>query len=333
MAIDPRPDFGQKLEKIGLSFHSWDNYWKEDVCYRFSARQVDLLEEATRELHRMCIEAVRFVIGQNRFAQLGIPEAFERPVRESFTRQDFTLYGRFDLAYDGNSAPKLLEYNADTPTSLLESAVAQWYWLEECFPQHDQFNSLHDRLVERWKQLGSSVTTIYFASSSENEEDWVCTTYLMDTATQAGYRARHIYMEDIGWHAAGECFVDLDGRPIEALFKLYPWEWLMREEFGKNIAGATTRFIEPIWKSVLACKGLLPILWEMYPGHPNLLPAYFEPGKLDSYAKKPLYSREGANVELYRNGRLLRKTMVRTAGKASSIRRCTLCRTSAAGFR
>jgi glutathionylspermidine synthase len=195
----------------------------------------------------------------------------------------------------------------DTPTSLLESAVAQWYWLEECFPQHDQFNSLHDRLVERWKQLGSSVTTIYFASSSENEEDWVCTTYLMDTATQAGYWARHIYIEDIGWHAAGECFVDLDGRPIEALFKLYPWEWLMREEFGKNIAGATTRFIEPIWKSVLACKGLLPILWEMYPGHPNLLPAYFEPGKLDSYAKKPLYSREGANVELYRNGRLVAK--------------------------
>jgi glutathionylspermidine synthase len=92
-----------------------------------------------------------------------------------------------------------------------------------------------------------------------------------------------------------------------ALLKLYPWEWLMREEFGKNIAGATTRFIEPIWKSVLACKGLLPILWEMYPGHPNLLPAYFEPGKLDSYAKKPLYSREGANVELYRNGRLVAK--------------------------
>jgi glutathionylspermidine synthase len=97
----------------------------------------------------------------------------------------------------------------DTPTSLLESAVAQWYWLEECFPQHDQFNSLHDRLVERWKQLGSSVTTIYFASSSENEEDWVCTAYLMDTATQAGYWARHIYIEDIGWHAPENALLTL----------------------------------------------------------------------------------------------------------------------------
>lgn len=307
MAVTPRPDHGSKLEAIGLSFHSWDNYWKEDACYRFTAAQVDEIEEATRELHAMCIEAVRFVIRANRFAQLGIPQAFWRAIGDSFAQQDFTLYGRFDLAYDGTSPPKLLEYNADTPTSLLESAVAQWYWMKEKFPQYDQFNSLHERLVERWKLLGPAVKRIYFASLSENEEDWVCCTYLMDTATQAGYEAKHIFIEEIGWHASGECFVDLDGRPIEALFKLYPWEWLMCENFGKHIPTATTRFIEPLWKSVLACKGLLPILWEMYPNHANLLPAYFEPGKLVSYAKKPLYSREGANVELIENGRLLAK--------------------------
>lgn len=305
IATTPRPDFGKKLESIGLSFHSWDNYWKEDTCYLFTSRQVEMLEEVTQELHRMSIEAVRFVIANNRFAQLGIPQAFWKPIAQSFAQQDFSLYGRFDLAYDGKSAPKMLEYNADTPTSLIESAVAQWYWLEEKFPKGDQFNSLHERLVAQWKRLGNSVDTIHFTSLSENEEDWVCTTYLMDTAMQAGYKAQHIYIEDLGWHAPGECFVDLENRPIQALFKLYPWEWMMREEFGPMTVGCRTRFIEPVWKSVLSCKAILPILWELYPGHPNLLPAFFEPGHLTSYARKPFFSREGANIVLVEEGKVI----------------------------
>jgi glutathionylspermidine synthase len=102
-------------------------------------------------------------------------------------------------------------------------------------------------------------------------------------------------------------FVDVRHEPIETLFKLYPWEWLMREDFGPHLLACGSRLIEPMWKAVLSCKGLLPILWELYPGHPNLLPAYFEPGYLDEYARKPLYSREGANIELHSRQGILRK--------------------------
>ncbi|MBS1169151.1 MAG: gsp [Burkholderiaceae bacterium] len=305
LEIKPRPDYARKLENIGLSFHALDNYWNENVCYRFTAAEVDELEAATEDLHKMCLDAVQYVIEHNRFADLGIPPAFWQPIAASFARRDFHLYGRFDFAYDGQSPPKLLEYNADTPTSLLEAAVAQWYWLEEKFPQADQFNSLHEKLVARWKQFGPGIDTIHFASLAENEEDWVCATYLMDTAAQAGFEVRHIFVEDIGWSDERRTFVDLDEQPIAALFKLYPWEFMLREEFGAHVAEARTRFIEPLWKAVLSCKGLLPILWEMYPNHPNLLPAYFEPGKLSSYAKKPLYSREGANIELVENGKTI----------------------------
>jgi len=305
LTIDPRPDHGAKLEEIGLSFHGWDGYWKEDACYEFTADQVDMLEAVTQELHGMCLDAVRYIIERDRFAQLGIPVAFWDPIRDSFKRGDQSLYGRFDFAYDGINPPKMLEYNADTPTSLLESAVAQWYWLEEKFPRYDQFNSLHEKLVERWKQIAGNAKTITFASVTDNEEDWVCVHYMMDTAIQAGFEAKHIYVEDIGWN--GTNFIDLDKKKIEALFKLYPWEWVMREPFGEFVPKGKTQFIEPTWKSLLACKGLLPILWEMHPGHENLLAAYFEEdkGKLKSYAKKPLYSREGANVELFKDGELL----------------------------
>jgi glutathionylspermidine synthase len=305
LSIDRRPDHAAKLEAIGLSFHAWDDYWCEDVCYRFTSAQIDLLEARTAELHAMCIDAVAHVIQHKRLAELGIPAAYWRAIETSFARGDFSLYGRFDLAYDGVGEPKLLEYNADTPTSLLESAVAQWYWMKEKFPDADQFNSLHERLVERWKSLDSADGPIHFASLADNEEDWVCVHYLMDTAKQAGFEVRHIAVENLGWHPGLKCFVDEDEAPIGTLFKLYPWEWMMREAFGPMTIDCGTRFIEPMWKSVLSCKAILPILWELNPGHPNLLPAFFEPGRLTSYARKPFFSREGANIVLVENGRTI----------------------------
>lgn len=305
MAIAPRPDYASKLEAIGFSFHALDGYWDEHAYYRFTEAQIDEIEEATNTLHAMCLHAIRHVLDNKRLAEFDIPSAYWPAIAKSFAAGEFSLYGRFDLAYDGNSPPKLLEYNADTPTSLLEASVAQWYWLEEQIKGGDQFNSIHDRLLARWKQLLSKSGIIHFASVSDSEEDWVCVHYLMDTAVQCGFDAKHIYVEDIGWSEATRTFVDLDEKPIETLFKLYPWEFMMRDEFGRQTIDCTTRFIEPMWKSILSCKALLPILWELFPNHPNLLAAYFEPGRLSSYAKKPIYSREGANIEIFQDGKLL----------------------------
>lgn len=299
--ITARPDAASKLESQGLSFHSWDDYWKEDTCYRFTLAQIEEIEAATEVLHDMCMQALKVAINDKRLGQLGIPQKFWSAIKWSFERKDFSLYGRFDLAYNGKSPPKMLEYNADTPTSLLESAVCQWYWLEDQFKDQDQFNSIHERLVERWKQYPVN-SLIHVATIKDNEEDWVCATYIQETITQAGHNSKLIYIEDIGWDPNLKSFVDIDNDVIESIFKLYPWEFMMREEFADHILESTTRFIEPLWKSVLSCKGLLPLLWELFPDHPNLLPAYFEPGKLTSYAKKPFYSREGANITLVKDG-------------------------------
>lgn len=298
LTLTPRPDKASKLEAIGLSFHAWDDYWNEAACYRFSARQVDELEAATEALHAMCLQAVDHVIAHGRLAQLGFPAQAHGLIEASWQKREPSLYGRFDLAYAGLSPPRMLEYNADTPTSLLESAVAQWYWLQDVFPQADQFNSLHERLVERWQQLGIQ-GPLHVASLEDNEEDWVCTHYLIETALQAGLQAEHITMENIGWDTSRQRFVDMANQPMANLFKLYPWEWIFKEPFGQQIAASQTRFIEPAWKAVLSCKGILPVLWELFEGHPNLLPAYFEPGRLQHYARKPLFSREGANVQLH----------------------------------
>ncbi|MBV8847034.1 MAG: glutathionylspermidine synthase family protein, partial [Bryobacterales bacterium] len=139
-------------------------------------------------------------------------------------------------------------------------------------------------------------------ASMDNAEDWTTSTYLEDTARQAGFSTSLFPVEGIGWD--GSRFVAPDDRPLTAVFKLYPWEWMVREEFGKYLEQAATTWIEPPWKMVLSNKGILPVLWELHPGHPNLLPATFQAPSADKdWVKKPLLGREGGNVTLHCSGR------------------------------
>ena len=303
--IVPRPDWATQLESVGFHFHSLGGvYWDESACYRFSASEIDMLEEATEKLHELSLEAVAAIVDRGLFDRFAIDGWRAEYITESWRAAAPTLYGRFDFRYDGMNAPKLLEYNADTPTSLIEAAVAQWNWLQAVRPKSDQFNSLHEKLIARWSEIKSSLPGVppvmHFACVKDNEEDLGNTEYLRDTALQAGIEAVHIFVEDIGWSERDQQFVDLESRPIRALFKLYPWEWLLHEDFGPNLPRTRLQVVEPAWKVLLSCKAILAVLWELYPNHPNLLPAYFDADKLgERFVRKPLYSREGANVEVH----------------------------------
>lgn len=302
----PRPDWPQKMEALGFSFHSIDGvYWDERACYVFTAAEVDALEAATEELHQMCIEAAGHVIQSGNYERFAIPRDFLSLVERSWNDDEATLFGRFDFSWDGRGAPKMLEYNADTPTALIEASVAQWYWLQEVImprqPRADQFNSLHEKLISRWKEIGEELPskTVYFACIGESEEDVGNLDYLCDVATQAGITARFIDIADIGWDAVAKKFADTANNEIQSLFKLYPWEWMVREAFGMNLLASNIRIIEPAWKMLLSNKAILPVLWELYPDHPNLLPAFYEPQKfVTDFVKKPILSREGANVTI-----------------------------------
>ncbi len=300
----PRTDWASKVEQQGLTYHSHGNlpYWDETACYELRSEEVGALEAAANELHGRCIEAAAAVVENGWWNRLGIPELAVPTILQSWERDDFSVYGRFDFACDGATPPKLLEYNADTPTALFEAAVVQWFWLLDTHPASDQFNSLHERLIAAWQRWGGQA--LHFSAIKDHPEDEQTVLYLRDTAEQAGVRTQFIHVEDIGWN--GTEFVDLADLPIRNCFKLYPWEWLWHEEFGRHLPLEKTRFIEPVWKMILSNKGLLPILWELFPDHPNLLPAYESPGPLGgNYVRKPRLSREGANVSLVRDGRVI----------------------------
>lgn len=306
---NPRPDWRKRVESIGLTFHSHDNgpYWDESACYELTAQEVDILEKAANTLHFLCIDAAEAVIQNNWWSRLGIPEIAVPNILRSWERDDFSLYGRFDLSFDGNTPPKLLEYNADTPTALVEASVAQWFWLQDTRPDADQFNSIHERLIEAWKRWNGK--TIHFSSIKEHAEDEQTVLYLRDTCEQAGVKTKNVFIDDIGWDDKRSQFVDLDNEIIERCFKLYPWEWLWHEEFSAQLAKDSVQFIEPTWKMLLSNKGLLPILWELFPDHPNLLPAYENAEPLgERFIRKPKLSREGSNVTWVDGGVVLEET-------------------------
>ncbi|MDE1464468.1 glutathionylspermidine synthase family protein [Spartinivicinus poritis] len=312
VSINPRADWQALANQLGFKFHTLygEPYWDESAYYQFTLQQIESdIENPTAELHGMCLELVDKVVSNEQLLQrLHIPELYWDYIHNSWRAGDKHLYGRMDLAYDGSGPAKFYEYNADTPTSLYESAFWQWIWLEQIMEQSmlptgcDQFNSIQERLIERLAVLDIP-QPLYFACCKGTEEDRGTVQYFEDCALQAGLATKFIYVEDIGISPEGE-FTDLDDYTIPALFKLYPWEWLMEEAFGPAIPDSGTHFLEPPWKAVLSNKGILPLLWEMFPNHPNLLPAYFEDEINQNnqftkgFVRKPLLSREGSNITI-----------------------------------
>jgi len=307
LSITPRENWQQKVEAVGLTFHTLDNgqpYWDESAAYEFTAAEVDILEAAGNTLQEMCLAAAQHVIDEKRYAELDIPEAAIEAIEWAWENEPPALYGRFDLAWNGTGTPKLLEYNADTPTSLLEAAVIQWDWLQNVYPNADQFNSIHDKLIAKWQDIAPYLSKPIYFAAVDSPEDQLTIAYLRDTAQQAGLDTLQMYMEEIGWNDERQAFVDPNEDQMFSVFKLYPWEIMLSEEFGIHTLDTypDMRWIEPIWKLLLSNKGILPILWELYPNHELLLEAHFDsPGSMRDYIRKPLFSREGANITLVRD--------------------------------
>jgi glutathionylspermidine synthase len=312
-----RPGWREKAERLGFTFHHLDGqrYWDERAYYAFPLEEIeDGIEAPAAELHAMCLDLVDEVVkSEALMARLAIPETSRDDVAESWAAKAPSLYGRFDFAYDGAGPAKLFEYNADTPTSIYETAAFQWLWLEDLIASGglpagaDQFNSLYEKLKDRFAELFPGGGFVHFAGDPDSVEDRQNLRYLEDIAGQAGIEAKFVPIREIGLDADGK-LVDQDNYLIHALFKLYPWEEMLREPYAANVKSSGVMFLEPVWKSVLSNKGMLPLLWERHAGHPNLLPTFFEDDPQAaslgaSYVRKPLFSREGANIELVQAGR------------------------------
>lgn len=321
-----RPNFVEEHRGFGFDFGECTSpdglpYWTEEAGYEFTLSQIDAIEDASNELHQLCMEFVGDVVSTGDYPEeYYLSNDSKEAINTSWNRKDPHLYGRFDLGYD-NGKLRLLEYNADTPTGLLEASVAQWHWVENVpgilDQDRDQFNSIHDALIERWGVIGTKLPMMnklihFCATTVAGREDWGTLQYLIDTAVQAGINAHEMPMEDMVYDQPW--FLDSDNTRIAYSFKLYPWEWMMQEEFSVNINTSPTRWIEPAWKMLLSNKALLVQLWKKYGNECEyLLPTFINDNNMPNngipatgkWVVKPLFGREGANIAIFEDGNMV----------------------------
>ncbi len=306
--IVPRNNWESKIQAQGFVYYK--GYYNEDTAYKFTASEIGNIEVATREIFDMCLKVVQYVIDNDLWDEFFIPRKYADLIKWSWNEDLMSFYGRFDLAYNGSDI-KLLEFNADTPTALFEASVIQWYWLQEYNSSKDQFNSIHEKLVDHMKVCNQYFQDgkLWFSCVNHSQEDFITVKYMQDVAQQAGIENNFTYIEDVGLNT-GKQFVTKSGELIKNIFKQYPYEWMFYEEFGELLIATKDEcfWIEPAYKSILSNKMLLKYLYQLFPNSPYILPCEFGKPITKNYVKKPVFSREGANITIVSNGTIADET-------------------------
>lgn len=310
--ILPRTNWQGYVESLGVTFHTESDkmYWNESACYHFAAAEIEILRVATNEIEKRCLELVGHIVSHRRYAELDIPPYAWPLIESSWENGDKSVCGRLDFSYNGADPPKLLEYNADTVLCLLEASLLQRQWVDQVYPMCSQYNNIHNSLLRAWSE--QDVEFLHLACLSHYEEEFAATAYMADTALQAGFATKFIRMDKITWD--GRLYVDEEGQAIRVLYKLYPWDWMDPSVYSRLLK-TKTRMIEPAWRMIVNNKAFLVLLWERFPGHPNLLPAYFDPKPFSGqYFKKAFLGGGGRSVSFHSDQGVMTSPVFNTRG-------------------
>jgi glutathionylspermidine synthase len=307
------------LESLGFVWHtdSDQSSYISDELVVLSEQEAEAYYEATNELYDMYVEAAEYVVENNLFHEIGIPFNLVDVIKESWENDvHWHLYGRFDLAGGIDGRPiKLLEFNADTPTALFETAIVQWAMLKQNnLEESSQFNTTYEALVANFKRLVTLEEDVsnfeenydgwnfLFTSVKGNSEEENTVRLLQHIATEAGYNTEFAYIDDVEFDAEEGIFYN--DTNYELWFKLIPWEEIALEEsdlamlLSNIVKNQKAIIFNPAYTLLFQSKGLLKILWDLYPNHPLLLESSFEPLEGQKQVKKPIFGREGGNVSI-----------------------------------
>lgn len=306
-------------------------YIDSEYIVEITEAQADDIEAVAERMYEMCLEAVDKVIREERFEEFGISPLQAEFIKKSWDRREQTggaidrdpeLAGRFDFCWDGVNPPKFYEFNADCYTTLYEASVIQWAVANDLIERGEipedasQFNSIEEKMAERFAHIRELAKdqisdTLHLTCYTDYEEDLTTTNYMKHLAELGGWKTHFVDIGLIGANEAKESpdyakLFDEKDNEIKILYKLMPWEHLFENNYAEYIAEDKTLFLEPAWRAILSNKMLSVVLWEMYPGHENLIPTYTSPENLgDNYIEKPIFGRIGSGMRVIKDGKVV----------------------------
>ncbi len=312
-----KPLTSEFLESIGFYWHTDEDEtpYVADELVVVSKQEVQDYYEATNELYDMFVEAGEYVIENDLLHEIGIPFNLCEMVKLSWESDvHWHLYGRFDLAGGVDGKPiKLIEFNADTPTALFETAIVQWAMLKfNGMDEKSQFNNTYEALKENFKRLvvfegdtdefekNYDGWRILFSSVKGSIEDENTTKLLQSAANEAGFGTDFAFADDVEFDDEEGIFKEQES--FEYWFKLIPWENIGIDEGNLALTlreimhNQKAIILNPAYALMFQSKAFMKILWDLNPKHPLLLETSYEPLQGKKQVEKRLFGREGANT-------------------------------------
>lgn len=308
------------MEEVGMTWHTdldGQPYIADEIV-QVTEAETEAYYTAANALYDMYVEAAQHVIDNDLFLALDIPYNLIDPIRRSWGNDHRHLYGRFDFAGGVDGLPiKLIEFNADTPTSLFETAIVQWALLKaNGMNEAAQFNTVYDSLVKNFQRLVTgeadpqtfgdayNYQNILFSSMRDLPEDERTVRFLQQMANDAGFQTDFCYMDEVGF-LEQEGIFNPAGTRFDYWFKLYPWEDIALQTDGINgilddiTRNTDTVILNPAYTLLFQSKGMMKVLYDLFPDSPYLLETRTEVLQGQKQVAKKMFGREGANTVIY----------------------------------
>jgi glutathionylspermidine synthase len=325
ITIEPRQGWSAEAS----SRYSWHTPtatpgWHEDVYYKLTPDEAEELRTTAERCHRLVDTTVERAIRERLWPIIGIEQAIGDKIKAAWDDELPGLLSRIDFIYEAGFY-KMIDYNAESTTGLMEASILQKLWRDAQFPNVRQFNDIHPALVQRLNdtRIGRTDNRFHVTADSAVADATETVRYVGACAQEAGYRVAYYPLGDTG--VQDEWFYDMTVNPAQPLvmvYKCYPWEGFVTDRIGGDGPNAGHLYLdhvnhkrgswwlEPIWRMAYQCNGLLPLVWETFVDDFNLLNTSRAQGDVGPrFVRKPVWARDSMNIQVQLDGKIVSETV------------------------
>lgn len=290
-----------------------EDYFSEELLGLYSS-EVQKFEYIANETFLLFEKTTEKIIREKNLDFLNIPAFFHSTIEKSWANrnENLFLYGRFDINGGlDNKEAKVIEFNADTCSTLPETVLWQKIQLATMPGMKSQFNSLAEDIKQTLLNLRTKIDfpePYMLASSFGHPEDIQNCNIILDVAREAGFKCFYSDLESVTFSEDEGIFFEIGGefQPIDVWFKLIPWDWMFNEEpeLAKLISTIIDKklaiVLNPAFTAIWQNKKFLAYITKNFP-NPYIAETYLNKSELMGYVEKPIYGRMGESIKIVNN--------------------------------